>query len=85
MDEFFFYILFFVSYFSYICKTKQRDMNRFIGNSIIILTILAQFFITKSFGGNFFPESPAELGLDVLSLFLFGLGIYISRSKRKLF
>lgn len=57
---------------------------KLIGILIIILTIFAQFFITKSFGDNFFPGSPTELGLDLLSILFFALGVFLIRTKRKL-
>jgi predicted transporter len=59
-------------------------MNKFIGIIIIVGTIIGQFYLTKLYGSNFFPKSPAELGTDILALMLVGLGIYILRSKRKL-
>lgn len=60
-------------------------MNRLIGILIIVITLFAQFFITKSFGNNFFPGSPSELGLDLLSILFLGFGIFMIRTKRKLF
>jgi hypothetical protein len=58
-------------------------MNRFLGFVLIIGVIILQVYIDR-FDGNFFPQSPKELAIDVISFLVFLLGVHIYRNNRRL-
>jgi len=58
-------------------------MNRFLGFILIIGVIILQVYVDR-FDRNFFPQSPKELVIDIISLLVFILGFYIYRNNRRL-
>jgi hypothetical protein len=58
-------------------------MNRFLGFMLIIGVIILQVYVNR-FDRNFFPQSPKELVIDIISLLVFLLGFYIYRNNRRL-
>jgi Mn2+/Fe2+ NRAMP family transporter len=59
-------------------------MRKFLGFVLIVAVFVFQISYTQIFGGNFFPQSPLELGMDIMSLLVFLLGVYLSKSNRRL-
>jgi hypothetical protein len=60
-------------------------MRKFLGFVLIIAVFVFQISYTQRFGGNFFPQSPLELGLDIMSFLVFLLGFTLLKSKKVLF
>ena len=60
-------------------------MKKLIGLILIVSAIYFNHSMTHHFGGNLFPQSPIELGCDLVSLFTFGFGVSLLRTKRRIF
>ena len=57
-------------------------MRKFLGLVLIVAVVIFQ---TQRFSGNFFPQSPQELGLDIMSFLVFLLGFTLLKNKKVLF